>query len=113
VGEERPEGGRGVRKNVRGVVPRVPIRAARRVFRCEIHTGGILTRARDGWSKMRPINGRQMVVSRTVKSEMSAGALLVYAAGAALVALHGAAYSNRPPNELPVAVAAFQRRDPS
>jgi hypothetical protein len=27
-------------------LPRVTIRAARRVFRCKIHTGGILTRAR-------------------------------------------------------------------
>jgi hypothetical protein len=31
--------GRSVRKNVGGVVPRVTIRAAGRVFRCEIHTG--------------------------------------------------------------------------
>lgn len=39
VGEERTEGGRSVRKNVGGFVPRVTIRAARRVIRCEIHTG--------------------------------------------------------------------------
>ena len=39
VGEERTEGGRSVRKNVGGVVPRVTIRAAGRVFRCEIDTG--------------------------------------------------------------------------
>ena len=39
VGEERTGGGRSVRKNVGGVVPRVTIRAAGRVFRCEIHTG--------------------------------------------------------------------------
>jgi hypothetical protein len=36
--EERTEGGRSVRKNVGGVVPRFTIRAAGRVFRWEIDT---------------------------------------------------------------------------
>jgi hypothetical protein len=60
VGEERREGGRSVRKNVGGVVPRVTIRAARRVFRCEIHTQRHPDPSAHGWSRMRPINGRQI-----------------------------------------------------
>ena len=60
VGEERAEGGRSVRKNVGGVVPRVTIRAAGRVFRCEIHTGRILTQARSGWCRMQPIKAHQI-----------------------------------------------------
>ncbi len=60
VGEERTEGGRSVRKNARGVVPRVTIRAAGRVFRCETHAGRNRDRARSGWCRMRPINGRQI-----------------------------------------------------
>jgi hypothetical protein len=60
VGEERTESGRSVRKNVDGVVPRVTMLDAGRVFRCEIHTRGILTKTRSGWSRMRPIKGRQI-----------------------------------------------------
>ncbi len=49
VGEERTEGGRSVRKNIGGVVPRVTIRADGRVFRCEIHAGRNPDRARFWW----------------------------------------------------------------
>jgi hypothetical protein len=60
VGEERTEGGRSVRKSVGSVVPRVTIRAAGRIFRCETDAGRNPDRARSGWCRMRPINGRQI-----------------------------------------------------
>jgi hypothetical protein len=48
VGEERTEGGRTVRKNVGGVLPRVAIRAAGQVFSARSIRGGMLTQARSG-----------------------------------------------------------------
>src|SRR2546428_11519308 len=61
-GEERTEGGRSVRQSVGGVAPGVTIRAAKRVFRCQIHPG------RNG---ERALVGVGCDRSKVVKSELS------------------------------------------
>src|SRR5580692_7727783 len=47
-------------KNIGSVVPRVRIRADKRVFRRRIHAARNPERARSRWCRMRPIKGRQV-----------------------------------------------------